>query len=122
MRGERTKRRIPARVFLSDRMALSKAADGTRGQGGRGPRRRISATMRETSSARVKPSSWPRIAAVVRDTFEGMGKGMAVIEDFAEAGLVFVATYDAGFDRDVSRNQKTQQMAISSQHFLYVFF
>src|SRR6266446_803580 len=62
------------------------------------------------------------IAAVVRDTFEGMGKGMAVIEDFAEAGLVFVATYDAGFDRDVSRNQKTQQMAISSQHFLYVFF
>ncbi len=61
------------------------------------------------------------IAAVVRDTFEGVGEGVAVIEDFAEAGLVFVATYDAGFDRDVSRNQKTQQMAIASQHFLHVF-
>src|SRR5216684_5681576 len=55
------------------------------------------------------------IAAVVRDTFEGVGEGVAVIEDFADAGLVFVATYDAGFDRNVSRNQKTQQMAISPQ-------
>src|SRR5258707_1434934 len=44
------------------------------------------------------------IAPVVRDAFEGMGKGMTVIEDFAEAGLVFVAAHHPGFDLHVSRN------------------
>src|SRR6266436_2349535 len=50
-------RRIPARAFLSERMALSKASGGTRGQGGRGPRRRMRETIRETSLACVTPSS-----------------------------------------------------------------
>src|SRR5947208_15015208 len=65
MRGERTKRRIPARVFLSERMAPSNAAGETRGQDGKGTSRRTNATMRETTSARVKPSSWPRKAAAI---------------------------------------------------------
>jgi len=61
MRGERTKRRIPLRVFLSERMARSNAVAGTRGQGGSAPRRRIRATIRKrrqraSSLARVEKS------------------------------------------------------------------
>src|ERR1041384_4322544 len=39
MRGERTKRRMPLRDFLSERMALSSAGLETFGQGGKLPRR-----------------------------------------------------------------------------------
>ena len=42
------------------------------------------------------------IAAVFRHVFEGMGEGMTEIEDFAKAGLAFVAAYDAGFDLHVA--------------------
>jgi len=94
MRGERTKRRIPARVFLSDRMALSKAADGTRAKAVRA-QRRISATIREnrrraSSPVRGRKSGGDHapsygfavlIAAVIRDTFEGMGESVTVIEN-----------------------------------------
>ena len=38
---------------------------GTRGHGGRGPMRRTRETMRDTSSAGVRPISWPRRAAAI---------------------------------------------------------
>ena len=42
------------------------------------------------------------VAAVFRHAFEGMGEGMTEIEDFAKAGLAFVAAYDTGFDLHVA--------------------
>ncbi len=95
MRGERTKRRIPARDFLSERMALSKTADGTRGE-----------FMSEKGGGDHAPGHGfaVLIAAVIRDAFEGVGESVTVIENFAEAGLAFVTAHYAGFDLHVSRN------------------
>ena len=38
------------------------------------------------------------VGAVICDGFEGVAEGVAEIEDFAEAGLAFIAAYDMGLD------------------------
>src|SRR5712671_6765903 len=62
------------------------------------------------------------IPPVLGNAFEGMGKGMAVIEDFAQAGLALVAADDASLDLHVARNQKTERLAVSPQNFVQVLF
>ena len=42
------------------------------------------------------------VAAIFRNAIESVGESVTEIEDFAKAGLAFVAAYDAGFDLHVA--------------------
>src|SRR6267378_8568644 len=61
------------------------------------------------------------VAAVARDAFESVREGMAEIQDFAEAGFVFIAADDPRFDLDVARDELVERRAIATQDIFQVF-
>src|SRR6266850_521253 len=61
------------------------------------------------------------VAAVARDAFESVREGMAEIQDFAEAGLAFIAADDTRFDLDIARDELAERRAIATQDTFQVF-
>ena len=60
-------------------------------------------------------------AAVLRHAFESMSEGMAEIQNFPQAGLVFITTHDARFYSHVARDQEIESPGIPPQDLLHVF-
>jgi len=61
------------------------------------------------------------VAAVLGDAFEGMGEGVAEIENLAEAGFAFIAADDVDFDLDVARDELGKRRTIAPQNLLHIF-
>src|SRR5712664_3223294 len=61
------------------------------------------------------------VAAVARDAFESVREGMAEIQDFAKAGLAFIAADDPRLDLDVARHELAERRAIATQDTFQVF-
>src|SRR5882672_8699266 len=55
------------------------------------------------------------VAAVVGDAFERVREGVTEIQDFAEAGLAFIAADDTRFDPDVARDELAECRTIATQ-------
>jgi len=119
--GRENEAKTPLRCFLSARMAQSKVSSPERpGQGGSGPRRRISATMRETSRAHqaafvteegrgdhAQATGFHRAdSGGISSRFPGHGEGVAKIEDFPRPIRVRRGLHHARFNLHVPRIRK----------------
>src|SRR6267143_5515815 len=61
------------------------------------------------------------VAAIMRDAFQSVRKRMAEIQDFAQAGLAFIAADDTRFYLDVLRDEPAECRAIATQDIFQVF-
>src|SRR5207253_5647134 len=62
------------------------------------------------------------VATIKRSAFQGMGKRVAKIKDFAQAGFALVAADHAGFDLHVASDQGTERFAVAPQDPVQVLF
>ena len=61
------------------------------------------------------------VDAIVGDGFEGVGEGVAEVEDFAEAGFALVAADDASFDFERARNDVGERGGIAAEDGVAIF-